>query len=70
MMRICLLGTIAGLLIGLSACGGGGAEVSSSVSGATLGQELADLEQAKEQGLISDDEYEESREAILQRYEQ
>jgi ABC-type glycerol-3-phosphate transport system substrate-binding protein len=58
------------LALGLAACGGGGAEVTSTVSGATLGQELQDLEQARQQGLITEEEYEDKREAIMDRYEQ
>ena len=35
------------LVLGIASCGGGGAEVTSTVSGATLGQELQDLEEAR-----------------------
>lgn len=57
-------------LLGLAACGGGGAEVNSTVEGATLGQQLEDLERAHADGLLSDDEYEDAREAIMERYDQ
>ena len=58
------------LVLGIASCGGGGAEVTSTVSGATLGQELQDLEEARQQGLITQDEYEDKREAIMERYDQ
>lgn len=58
------------LALGLAACGGGGADVTATVSGATLGQELEDLERARQQGLISEDEYEDKRDAIMERYDQ
>ena len=57
-------------MLGMAACGGGGAEVSSTVEGTTLGQQLEDLERAHANGLLSDDEYEDSREAIMDRYDQ
>jgi hypothetical protein len=56
-------------MLGLTACGGGGAEVSSTVEGATLGQQLEDLQKAHANGLLTDDEYEDAREAIMDRYD-
>lgn len=58
------------MLLAVAGCGGGGAEVTSTVSGTTLGQELEDLEKARADGLITQDEYEDSREAIMERYDQ
>lgn len=55
-------------MLGMTACGGGGAEVSSTVERATLGQQLEDLERAHANGLLTDDEYEDAREAIMDRY--
>ena len=68
MTKLWLIGAV-GLMLATTGCGGGGAEVESTVSGATLGQELQDLEKARADGLISEDEYEDSREAIMERYE-
>jgi hypothetical protein len=61
---------VALMMLGMAACSGGGAEVSSTVEGATLGQQLQDLEKARADGLISEDEYQDSREAIMERYNQ
>lgn len=46
-------------------CGGGGAEV--KATNTTMGQELTDLQQAKDQGVITDDEFEDAKEKILDR---
>jgi hypothetical protein len=61
---------VALMMLSMAACRGGGAEVSSTVEGATLGQQLQDLENARTAGLISEDEYQGSREAIMERYNQ
>ena len=52
--------------LGLSACGGGGAKV--QASNTTIGQELMDLEESYKKGLITEDEYEDTKELILERY--
>ncbi len=53
----------------LAACGGGGSKVESSneVRATTTGQELLDLKSALDSGAITQDEYEEQREKILER---
>lgn len=56
-------------LAGLSACGGGGADVNNKAYSTTLGQELADLNKAKANGELSQDEFEAARKSILERYE-
>jgi hypothetical protein len=61
---------VALMMLSMAACRGGGAEVSSTVEGATLGQQLQDLEKARADRLISEDEYQDSREAIMERYNQ
>lgn len=58
------------LSLGLSACCGGGC--TKSVSGpepkasTTLGQELMDLQQAHEKGVLSDKQYEASKRKLLE----
>ncbi len=51
----------------LSGCGGGGAEVKQAPQ-TTLGQELLDLDQAHEKGVISDDEYKKLKKEIIEKY--
>ena len=55
-----------GLCLLASGCGGGGAEVRATST--TMGQELTDLQKAKDQGLITDKEFENAKEKILDRY--
>jgi len=55
------------LLSTLSACGGGGAKVSTQTHATTVGQELLDLDKAYKSGLISEKEYNKSRKNILSR---
>lgn len=48
-------------------CGGGGAEIQASST--TMGQELMDLEESYNKGIISEDEYKDAKEQILERYD-
>lgn len=63
--RTLLTATMLSTLL-LTGCGGGGAKVTSI--NATMGQELSDLEEAKKSGLVSEQEYEKQRKAIMKRY--
>ncbi len=60
-----LMGVI--LSLGLSACGGGGADVKSDtrVEATTKGQQLLDLKRALDSGVITQSEYEEQRKKVL-----
>jgi len=51
----------------LVACGGGGATVQST--SITQGQELIDLKKALDEGIINQKEYDNAKEAILEKYE-
>ncbi|MBL3676005.1 MAG: SHOCT domain-containing protein [Alphaproteobacteria bacterium] len=74
MTRFALLLPLAAIALSLSlalplaGCGGGGAKTQVSQSSATMGQELTDLKTARDQGLISDKEYERAKRDILKRY--
>ena len=48
-------------------CGGGGAEIKSSST--TMGQELMDLDASYKQGIITEKEYKDAKEQILERYD-
>jgi len=67
MTRILPPGAAALLILALAGCGGGGAslESKSDVRTTTTGQELLDLKAALDAGAISQDEYDEQRERIL-----
>jgi Short C-terminal domain len=52
-------------LLGVVACGGGGADVRSEVSTTTTGQQLMDLKKALDSGAMTKDEYEKERKKIL-----
>ena len=49
------------MALGIAACGGGGAEVKSQSYATTLGQELKDLEDAYQKGVITEKQYEKSK---------
>ncbi len=54
----------------LSACGSGGAENMNINANTTIGQELSDLKKAKDEGIISEKKYDNTKEDILGRYHQ
>lgn len=51
--------------LGVSACGGGGADVKSEITTTTTGQQLLDLKKAYDAGAMSKEEYERERQRIL-----
>lgn len=54
------------LALTLAGCGGGG-DVQSTVNTQTVGQELMDLQKARDSGALTQQEYERQRKAILER---
>jgi len=52
-----------GLFVG---CGGGGASVQQST--VSLGQQLEDLQSAREKGIITEKEYEKAKKELLKKY--
>jgi len=55
--------------MGLSGCGGGKSSVQATTSTTTMGQELMDLDESRNKGIITDDEYKKAKKAILKKYE-
>jgi len=66
-LRTCVLFTLFIFAVGLSGCGGGGAELKSHTRTTTTGQELIDLKSAYEKGVITKEQYESQKEKILER---
>ena len=54
-------------LLGVVACGGGGADVRREVSTTTTGQQLMDLKKALDSGAMTKEEYEKERKKILEK---
>ncbi len=50
--------------LGLVGCGGGGAEVRTHTT--TLGQELKDLEEAYQKGIITEKQYKNAKEKLIE----
>jgi len=50
----------------LTSCSGGGAKNYNSVVSTTLGQELIDLQRAKESGAISEKDYQRQRDKLIE----
>jgi hypothetical protein len=63
MFALLLALTVSG---GLPGCGGGGAKIDARTT--TLGQELEDLDSAREKGLLTEKEYKQKRKVIMKRY--
>ncbi len=54
------------MALGLTACRGGGAEVKTQSYSTTLGQELKDLEDAYNKGIITEKQYKRSKEKLIE----
>ncbi len=63
--KLVLLALSGILIVGITACGGGGAEVQSHVTTTTVGQQLIDLKKAYDSGAMTQQEYEQQRKKIL-----
>lgn len=50
----------------LGGCGGGTSSVQASTT--TIGQELMDLQKSRDQGIVTEKEYERAKKDILKRY--
>ncbi len=61
------------LLLSLTACGGGDTEVKSTTmtttTTTTMGQELMDLNESYQRGIINEKEYNKAKEKIMKRYD-
>ena len=53
----------------LAACGGGGADIETYSTNTTMGQELMDLKASFDAGIITQDEYEDAKEDIMEKYD-
>ena len=69
MLHYKLLVLVIAILVGLgmTGCRGGGAEVKTQSYSTTLGQELKDLEEAYNKGIISEKEYNRSKERLIEK---
>jgi len=53
-------------LLGLYGCGGGGANVKTTTSTVSIGQQLIDLKNAYTTGAITQDQYEKAKQKLIQ----
>ena len=54
------------MALGLASCGGGGTEVRTQSYSTTLGQELKDLEEAYQKGIITEKQYNKAKEKLIE----
>lgn len=64
-----LAAVLAGLLVPVSGCGGGGTAYHST-SNRTLGEELQDLQTSYEKGIITKKEYEDTKKKLMKKHTQ
>jgi hypothetical protein len=62
--KLVIIASAIALTLGLTACGGGGATTKVEARG-TQGQQLLDLKEAYDKGVITEKEYNSTREDIL-----
>jgi len=65
--RILVVLTMLGFSSAATGCGGGGAEI--QATNTTMGEELHDIKQAFDQGIITKKEYERAKKDILKKYD-
>ena len=68
-MRLLKLGVFIIMIIlalGLAACGGGGADVKTQSYSTTLGQELKDLDEAYNKGIITEKQYKNAKDKLIE----
>lgn len=61
-----LAAILSGLLVSAPGCGGGGTAYSNNTR--TLGEELQDLQQSYEKGIITKKEYEATKKKLMKKY--
>jgi uncharacterized membrane protein len=66
LLKIWVVVLMIGMAFGLTGCGGGGAEVRTQSYSTTLGQELKDLKEAYQKGIIMEKQYEEAKEKLIE----
>ena len=66
LLRIWAVVMVMIMALGLLGCGGGGAEVRTQSYSTTLGQELKDLEEAYKKGIITEKQYKDAREKLIE----
>ncbi len=66
LLKIWAVVLMIGMAFGLSGCGGGGAEVRTQSYSTTLGQELRDLEEAYQKGLLTEKQYNKAKEKLIE----
>ncbi len=66
LLKIWAVALMIGMAFGLSGCGGGGAEVRTQSYSTTLGQELKDLEEAHQKGLLTEKQYNKAKEKLIE----
>jgi hypothetical protein len=65
---IAIITMIVAVALGLTACGGGGAKLQSQQSNynTTLGQELKDLDDSYQKGIITKEQYEDAKKKLIE----
>jgi len=66
LLRIWTVVVMIAMALGLTGCGGGGAEIKTQSYSTTLGQELKDLEEAYQKGIITEKQYNQAKEKLIE----